>query len=168
MIGIFVILFSITEGHAAVDYFLKLDGIDGESTSVGFEAQIQIASFSWGVSRPRGASAPSISEIVVTKSTDVTSPKLFLSCASGQHIKEAKLTCRKAGSDRGFYIITLTDVLITSYQSAGSSGDVVPTDQFSLNYTKITFEYQPQDATGKPTGPSVVTSWPSTTGGAPQ
>ena len=169
MAGILALLVSAAAAQAAaVDYFLKLDGIDGEATAPGFEGQIQIESFSWGISRPQGASTPSISEIVVTKVSDKSSPKLFLSCATGQHIKEAKLTCRKAGSDTGYYIITLTDLLVTSYQTGGSSSDVVPTDQISLNFTKVTFEYQPQDATGKPTGPPVVASWPIQPPGAPQ
>ncbi len=78
------------------------------------------------------------------------SPKLCLACATGQHIKEAKLTCRKAGErQQEFYIVKLTDALISSYQQGGASGDdTVPTDQFSLNFAQIEVEYFPAEADG--------------------
>ena len=80
------------------------------------------------------------------------SPALFLACAQGDHIKNAILTCRKAGRDQQEFLkVTMNDVLVSSFQIGGAGG-VVPTDQISLNFAKIEVEYQEQDATGKLVG----------------
>jgi len=78
------------------------------------------------------------------------SPKLMLACATGEHIKKAVLTCRKAGKDQQEYLlVTMSDLLVSSYQSGGSAhSDVVPTDQISLNFSKIEWSYKPQKADG--------------------
>ena len=78
------------------------------------------------------------------------SPKLLLACANGEHIKKAVLTCRKAGKEQQAFIeITMSDVLVSSYQTSGSSrGDEVPTDQVSLNFAKIEYEYKDQKSDG--------------------
>jgi type VI secretion system secreted protein Hcp len=74
---------------------------------------------------------------------------LFLKCATGEHIKEATLTVRKAGGEQQeFYKITLEDVMISSYQAGGSGNQALPVDQFSLNFAKIDFEYKPQKEDG--------------------
>jgi type VI secretion system secreted protein Hcp len=84
--------------------------------------------------------------MTVNKST----PKLMLACATGDHIKSATLTARKAGKEQQEYLtVKFTDLLVSSYQSGGSShGDVVPLDQISLNFTKIEMEYKEQKADG--------------------
>jgi len=77
------------------------------------------------------------------------SPLLFLSCANGEHIKSAVLTCRKAGKEQQEYLkYTFSDILVSSYQTGGSAGNVVPLDQISLNFTKVEFEYKEQKADG--------------------
>ena len=78
------------------------------------------------------------------------SPQLMLACASGEHIKKAQLTCRKAGKDQQEYlVIKFTDLLVSSFQTGGSAhGDVVPSNQIALNFTKIEYEYKPQKADG--------------------
>jgi type VI secretion system secreted protein Hcp len=78
------------------------------------------------------------------------SPKLMLACATGEHIKEATLTCRKAGKEQQEFLkIKFEDLLVSSYQTGGSGhGDIVPTDQISLNYSKIHFEYKEQKPDG--------------------
>jgi type VI secretion system secreted protein Hcp len=77
----------------------------------------------------------------------------MLACAQGDHIKSAILTCRKAGKDQQEFLkVTMSDVLVSSYQTGGSGGDVIPTDQISLNFAKIEHEYKEQDNTGKVTG----------------
>ena len=73
----------------------------------------------------------------------------MLACASGEHIKSAVLVCRKAGKEQQEYLkVTLSDILVSSYQTGGSAGDVVPMDQISLNFAKVEFEYKPQKADG--------------------
>jgi type VI secretion system secreted protein Hcp len=79
------------------------------------------------------------------------SPLLLEACATGKHIPKATLTLRKAGGKQQEYLTyKLADVLVSSYQCGGSdgSGDALPTDQFSLNFTKIDFSYAPQKKDG--------------------
>ncbi len=77
------------------------------------------------------------------------SPTLFLFCANGKHLKEAKLTCRKAGEKpQNFLVVTMGDVLISSFQTGGSNAGEVPMDQISLNYSKIEIDYLAQDEKG--------------------
>jgi type VI secretion system secreted protein Hcp len=89
-----------------------------------------------------------------------SSPKLMLACANGEHIKEATLTCRKAGGKaEGFFKITLGDLLVSSFQTTGSGhGDLIPHDQITLNYSKIEFEYKEQGKDGK-LGAPVKAGW---------
>ena len=142
---------------AAVDYFLKLDGIDGESTDDKHKNEIDVESWSWGESNMGthagggggGAGKVQMRDFSFTMKVNKSTPKLMLACANGQHIKEAKLTCRKAGGDQQEYmVIKFADLLVSSYQTGGSSGDVVPTDQISMNFSKIEFEYKPQKPDG--------------------
>jgi type VI secretion system secreted protein Hcp len=147
---------------AAVDYFLKVDGIQGESKADKHKNEIDIESFSWGATQSGtfaaggggGAGKVSMQDFHFTMGVNKASPALFLSCAQGDHIKNATLTCRKAGKEQQeFMKVTMSDVLVSSFQTGGSGGgDVVPTDQISLNFAKIEVEYKEQDATGKLTG----------------
>jgi type VI secretion system secreted protein Hcp len=151
---------------AAVDYFLKLDGIEGESRDAKHRNEIEIESFSWGLHQTgdlssgggAGSGKAQLDDISFVAGTSKASPKLFLSCASGQHIKEALLTVRKAGEQQAeFYKLTLTDVLVSSYANGGADDDV-PVDQFSLNFAKIEVAYYPQKDDGSLDAP-VVAGW---------
>lgn len=143
---------------ALVDYFLKIDGVDGEAQDHKHKGEIDIESFSWGATQTGihvtggggGAGKVSMQDFHFVMKYNKASPKLMLLCASGEHIKKAVLTCRKAGKDQQEYLkVTLSDVLVSSYQSGGSShGDVVPTDQISLNFTKIEIGYKEQKPDG--------------------
>ena len=145
---------------AAVDYFLKIDGIQGESRDDRHKDEIDIESFSWGetqsgtfaVGGGGGSGKVSMQDFHFTMPVNKASPALFLACAQGDHIKNAILTCRKAGRDQQEFLkVTMNDVLVSSFQIGGAEG-VVPTDQISLNFAKIEVEYQEQDATGKLVG----------------
>jgi type VI secretion system secreted protein Hcp len=147
----------LTADAATVDYFLKIDGIGGESTDERHKEEIEILSFSWGETQTgtsvfgggAGAGKVQMQDFHFTAAMSKASPVLFLKCAEGEHIKQAVLTARKAGGDQQEYLkITLTDVRITSYQTGASAGDIVPTDSFSLNFAKIEFEYKPQKPDG--------------------
>lgn len=72
--------------------------------------------------------------------TGKASPQLFLACATGTHLRRAVLTVTRPNT-RGedFYVIEMEDLLVSSFQSGGSSGGDVPMDQISLNFTKIEF-----------------------------
>jgi len=143
---------------AAVDYFLKIDGIDGESMQKGHEKEIEIMSFSWGESNAGsfsgnlggGSGKVSMQDFHFTVPVNKASPKLFLACATGEHIKSAVLVCRKAGkTQQEFLKGKFSDLLISSYQTGGSGGsDIVPIDQVSFNFTKIEVSYAPQKQDG--------------------
>jgi type VI secretion system secreted protein Hcp len=152
----------------ASDYLLKIDGIKGESTDAKHKDEIEIESFSWGATQPGtfssggggGAGKVSFQDVHFTTRVNVASPNLMVACASGQHIKVATLTVRKAGKDQQeYYIIKLSDNLVSSYQSGGSEGsNALPVDQFSLNFAKIEFEYKIQKPDGT-LGASVKGGW---------
>jgi len=145
---------------AAVDSFLKINGIDGESTDDKHKNEIELESWSWGLAQSgsgtqsgtggSGAGKAHFQDFHFVSKVSKASPKLMLACATGQHIDEVNLAVRKAGGTQLEYLkIKLTQVLVSSYQSGGAShGDVVPTDQYSLNYAKVEFHYTPQDAKG--------------------
>jgi type VI secretion system secreted protein Hcp len=144
---------------AAVDYFLKLDGIDGESHQKGHENEIELQSWSFGETNTGtfarggggGAGKVSMQDFHFVMEINKASPKLFQACATGKHIPTAKLTCRKAGETaQEFFKVSFTDLLVSSFQTGGaSSSTVVPTDQISLNFAKIEVEYAEQGADGK-------------------
>ena len=142
---------------ASVDYFLKIEGVQGESPDKTHKNEIQIESFSWGATQSGtfshggggGAGKVQMQDFHFLMKVNKASPKLMLSCANGEHIKGAILTCRKAGKDQQDYLkVTFTDLLVTSYQTSGSGGDVLPMDQISLNFSKIEMEYKEQKADG--------------------
>jgi type VI secretion system secreted protein Hcp len=142
---------------ALVDYFLKLDGIEGESTDDKHKNEIMVESWSWGESQTgtghagggAGAGKVAAQDIHFTMKANKASPKLMLACANGEHIKEGTLVCRKAGKEQQEYLkIKLTTILVSSYQLGGSHGDVLPMDQFSLNFMKFEMEYKEQKPDG--------------------
>ncbi len=149
----------------AVDYFLKLDSIPGESQDDKHKNEIDVESWSWGQVNSGahagggaggGAGKVSMQDFNFTMRVNKASPKLFLACATGQHIKEASLTCRRAGKDAQEYLkIKFNDVLVSNYQTGGSTGDVIPVDQIALNFAKIEITYAPQKSDGTLDSPVV-------------
>src|SRR5262249_37716529 len=106
---------------AVADYFLKIDGIEGESGDSKHKGEIEIDSFSFGATQTGtsghggggGSGKVAMHDISFTARISKASPKLALACASGEHIKKAVLLCRKAGKDQQeFYKVTLSDVLV--------------------------------------------------------
>jgi type VI secretion system secreted protein Hcp len=153
---------------AVVDYFLKIDTIPGESTDAKHKNEIDLESWSWGETNAGshagggggGAGKVSMQDFSFSMRTNKASPKLFLACANGQHIKEALLTCRKAGKEQQEYLkIKFSDLLISNYQTGGSAGDnVLPVDSIQFNFSKIEISYAPQKAEGGLDSP-VVHNW---------
>jgi type VI secretion system secreted protein Hcp len=152
---------------AAVDFFLKLDGIDGESTDAAHAKWIEVESFSWGVSNPTtissttggagsGKAIPSDFSLVIPVSS--ASPKIFLKVVSGQHIASATLSARKAGGkgSNEFLKYDLDTVFVSSLTTEGS-GDV-PMEQISLRFAKIEVAYTPQKPDGSADLP-VTAGW---------
>jgi type VI secretion system secreted protein Hcp len=145
----------------AFDAFLKLDGIPGGSQSKVHPGEIEISSFSWGETNVgnansgggAGAGKVQIQDFHFTMTTSKASPTLLKQCATGEHIKEATLSCRKSGgSQQDFMVIKMNDVIISSYQVGGASGDGDPTDSLSLVFGRIDFVFREFDEKGNVIG----------------
>jgi type VI secretion system secreted protein Hcp len=148
---------------AVADYFLKIDGIEGESQDAKHPNEIICESWSFGETNTGsmatggggGSGKVSMQDFHFVMTTQKASAKLFLACANGEHIKKAELTCRKAGKDQQEYLKwSFSDIMVTSYQTGGSGhSSVLPTDQISLNFTKAECEYKEQKEDGTLKGP---------------
>jgi type VI secretion system secreted protein Hcp len=142
----------------SVDYFLKIDGIPGESGDAKHKDEIQVLSFSFGESQAGtmafggggGAGKVQMQDFHFTMNVNKASPKLFLACADGSHIKNAVMVGRKAGKDQQDYIkVTFTDLLVTSFSTNGdANANSLPVDTITLNFAAIEIEYKQQNADG--------------------
>ena len=153
----------------AIDMFLKIDGVDGESGDDRHKNEIALLSFSWGEAQltPAGGSGGgggagkvTMQDFHFTMLVNRASPRLFLACAKGEHFKTAVLTvCRAGAAPADFLKWRLSDVLVSGYQTAGElAGGALPTDQVSLGFGKIEVEYTPVNPDGK-TGVPVKAGW---------
>jgi type VI secretion system secreted protein Hcp len=139
----------------AVDVFLKLGDIKGESKDSKHEGEIDVLSWSWGISQSGsmaaggggGAGKASFADLSIMHALDKASPVLMKACATGEHIKEGILVSRKAGKGQQEYLIMkMNDILITSIQPSGSSEH--PMESVSMQCAKVDLEYKPQKADG--------------------
>jgi type VI secretion system secreted protein Hcp len=151
----------------AAEYFLKLDTILGESLDKAHRDTIEVMSWSWGAQNSgsaspgagAGAGKVSFQDLSLTTNTSKASPPILAAMAKGQHLKSAVLYGRKAGGAgaAGDYLtITLTDVLVSSFQTS-AAGDT-STDSFNLSFTKVVYSYRTQGPDGR-LGPPVTSGW---------
>jgi type VI secretion system secreted protein Hcp len=144
---------------AAVEYFLKVTGIPGESAKKGHENEIDLVSWSWGetnsgshaVGGGGGAGQVAMQDFSFQMVVNKASPELFLKCATGKHIDEATLTCREAGGKQQEYLkIKFTDFLVSSYQvgPSGNPDQIKPVENITFNFAKIQVDYAPQKKDG--------------------
>jgi type VI secretion system secreted protein Hcp len=142
---------------AQVDYFLKIDGIEGESADAKHKGEIDVSSWSW--SESQGSHAQILGGMTsgkveakglqFTSHCSKASPKFMLACADGEHFKQAVLLCRKAGTDQQeFFKITMSDVLVSHYAVGGGSGGPLPVDNVTLTFAKMEVEYKEQSSKG--------------------
>jgi len=143
----------------ASDIFLKVDGADGESQDENHAAEIELQSYSFGVSQSASVTASSVGggttaratfhDLVVNKELDLASAKLQEFCSTGKHIDSVILSARRAaGDDKVEYLkYTLTDSIISNYSISGG-GNSIPMESVSFNYGKIEFEYKQQARAG--------------------
>jgi type VI secretion system secreted protein Hcp len=153
-----VTILTVSSTFGATDYYLKIDGIKGESADDKHRDWIELDSFSWGMTNSNaagsggGAGKVSFQDLHFTMKVDKASPKLMLACATGQHIPTLKFVVARAdgatGGTTDYYVVTLSDVLVSSFQSsgpprppAGTPTDVPMTASLSLNFTKIQWDY---------------------------
>jgi type VI secretion system secreted protein Hcp len=139
---------------AQVDYFLKIEGVKGESVDDKHRDEIDVLSFSWGVTQTGtmshggggGEGKASFNDFNFTHHVDKASPALFKACATGAHIKEAVVVGEKSSDvDRGasqFFKYTFTDVIISSCQEAGDKSRDV-TDSAAFRFASVKVEATP-------------------------
>mgnify|MGYP000214784739 CR=1 FL=1 len=147
----------------AVDQFLKLDGIKGEAQDKDHKDQIDVLAWSFGVSQSGtthmgaggGGGKASVQDISFTKYIDKSSTELMKYCINGDHIKDGTLIVRKAGGKKPleYYIIKMTDVIVTSVSTGGSGGEDRLTENVTLNFAKLGVKYTPQKVDGAPDSP---------------
>ena len=141
----------------ASDIFAKLGDIKGESLDDKHRDQIEVLSWSWGVtnvSRPEGgagggggAGKASFRDLSFTHKIDKASPALMQSCATGQHLKEATITHRKAGKGgQDYLVIKMNDVIVTSVSDGDNQENHL--ESVSLAFAKVDVEYRPQKPDG--------------------
>jgi len=159
----------------AVDMFLKIEGIEGESADAtaaqnGSKAahgkEIDVLSWSWGLSQSGsshfggggGSGKVNVQDISITKRIDRSSPNLIQSCCTGEHFKLASLVMRKAGGKKGpveYLTIKMNDVIVSSVTTGGSGGSDILTENVSLNFASFNITYQEQAQDGPPKGGEV-------------
>lgn len=142
---------------AVVDFFLKLDGIKGESTDDKHKGEIDLEGWSWGASNSasgptgggHGVGKVQVQDLHFVHKLDKASPQLLNLCANGGHINKGTLVARKAGKDPLEYLkIDLEEIYITSISTGAHGGESLPTEQVSLSFGKFHVKYYPQKADG--------------------
>jgi type VI secretion system secreted protein Hcp len=141
----------------ALDTFARIDGIKGESKDAKHKDEIEVLSWSWGVSQSGttshggggGAGKASFQDLTFTHQIDKASPLLLKACATGQHIKDATITVRKAGkAPQEYLVIKMTDVLVTSVSLGIAAESAVTGESVSLQFAKVDYEYKAQKPDG--------------------
>ena len=139
----------------AIDTHIKFDGVDGESQHADHKGEIEILSWTWGVSNRsqvtgggsgKGKAEPGVFHFM--HNYDKASPILAKKCAQGVHFKDVTLTSRKSGEgQKDFLKVTMKEVFVTSAQPSGSQGgDIL--ESVEMSYAQIDFAYKAQDEKG--------------------
>ena len=141
----------------AVDMFIKIGAVDGESVDSTHKKDIDVLAWSWGASQSGtthtgqggGAGKVNAQDLSFTKYVDASSHALLLACCKGTHYDKATLVVRKAGDNPLEYIkVTMEDLIVTSISTGGSGGEDRLTENVTLNFAKVKFEYDPQTKKG--------------------
>lgn len=142
----------------ANDYFLRIAGIDGDATQVGYEGAIDVITWSWGVSTPTGSGAsgggsgragrPDFDELQVVTRISRASPELIESCVSGRHHPNAVLTGVRLGDDEPFAFVRyeLGEVTITSVEHGDADDE--PIEELAIAYRKFSITHTAQRPDG--------------------
>jgi len=141
----------------AMTIFARIGTIKGESQDARHKDEIDVLSWSWGVSQSStaghgaggGAGKANFHDFTFTHHVDKATPLLMKTCATGQHISDATITVRKAGNGQQEYlIITLTDLIVTSVSTSVSAEGGTTIESVVLAFAKVDLEYKPQKPDG--------------------
>jgi type VI secretion system secreted protein Hcp len=152
----------------AMDMFLEIEGVEGESVDSSKEGAIDILAWSWGASQSGsfhqgtggGAGKVNVQDMSITKWIDKSSTDLLLHVCNGKHYDKATLTVRKAGGDAPIEYLTIemTKVMITSMSTGGSGGEDRLTENVTLHFAEFSVSYKTQAESGGEEG-SFDTGW---------
>lgn len=153
----------------ALEGFLDIDGVEGESIKKGYEKKIEIMDFSWGATQSgtsqkgtgSGSGMANVQDFSFSKYLDKTSPILFQALLIGTHFKSVKYTMRKVtgAAQLPYFTIIFEDLIVSSYQTgAGMGGDDQVHERLSLNFARFKLEFQVQNAQGGMLGKTTA-SW---------
>jgi len=141
----------------AMDMFIQIGALKGESKDSVHKEKTDVLAWSWGMSNSgsahvgggAGAGKVNVQDLSFTKYIDKTSVALMLAACNGKHFPDALLIVRKAGEKPLEYLkIKMTDVLISSVSTGGSGGEDRLTENVTLNFSKVNVIYKPQKADG--------------------
>jgi type VI secretion system secreted protein Hcp len=142
----------------AVDMFMKIGNIKGESQDSKHKGEIDVLAWSWGASNSgsahmgagQGAGKVNVQDLNFTKYVDKATPDLLLNCCNGKHIDKATLVVRKAAGDQSleYMTINMQDLIVTSVSTGGSGGEDRLTENVTLNFAKVQVQYKEQTAKG--------------------
>jgi type VI secretion system secreted protein Hcp len=141
----------------ASDIFAKIGDIKGESPDDKHKGEIEVLSWSWGVTQSGtmghggggGEGKANFNDFNFTHHIDKASPVLLKACATGEHIKDATITVRKAGKgQQEFLIIKMNDIIITGVAPSGAGDGAATAEHVALQFAKVDLEYKPQKADG--------------------
>ena len=141
----------------ASDIFAKIGDIKGESPDDKHKGEIELLSWSWGVTQSGtmahggggGEGKANFNDFNFTHHIDKASPVLMKACATGEHIKEATITVRKAGKgQQEFLIIKMADIIITGVAPSGAGDGAATAEHVALQFAKVDLEYKPQKQDG--------------------
>lgn len=144
----------------AVDMFLKIEGIDGESTNAAHKGWIEIQSWSWGLSQASsggGGAGGAVGRelkghVTLIKRIDKATPLLFKRCSDGTVLALATVELTRPNGGPTYLKYELKEVLISSIAHGDVDGDGVPEETVTLDFTGVKLTYTQFDASGKPVG----------------
>jgi type VI secretion system secreted protein Hcp len=140
----------------AVDFYLKVDGVNGESSDANHKGWIDIVSLGWGASQAAsvsggggGSGKVSFSDLSIIADMDSATPALFKYCASGKHVSQIKVSmCKAGGSQIEYATIVLKDALVTSVRFMGSGANHAHTMVYSFQAAQVAHHYWVQGKDG--------------------
>lgn len=152
----------------AMDMFMDLGTIKGESKDATHKGKVDVLAWSWGASNSGtshtggggGAGKVNVQDLSFTKWIDKASSPLFTAVCKGTHLDKAQLIVRKAGdTPLEYLVIDMEQVLVTSCSTGGSGGEDRLTENVTLNFARVKVSYKEQAAKGAAQGGAIIAGW---------
>ena len=144
----------------AIDVYLFIDGIKGESSDAAHQGWIEVTSAQWGVKQPKSATASTAGghtaercehrSLTISKLADLSSPLLMQTCSAGRTFRKAKLECMRSdgqGERVKYYEVELENVLVGSVDQVVHEGDILH-ESVGLKFSKVHWKYTRQKIGG--------------------